>query len=123
MCPDAGLFVDPKMRPPSESQVTCLRQIVAAGLGDHLARRVQSEDLLDDTWRNAYKVGGPLRGVGGSDPRHQPGLWAWTAHRAGWGPRALGGPVLGHVPTRIRVACPVESHLPLGVGFTPTSLP
>lgn len=65
MCPDAGLFVDPKMQPPSESQVTCLRQIVAAGLGDHLARRVQSEDLLDDTWRNAYKVGGL---VGGSDP-------------------------------------------------------
>ncbi|XP_054568676.1 probable ATP-dependent RNA helicase DHX37 [Eptesicus fuscus] len=56
VCPDAGLFVDPKMQPPSESQVTCLRQIVAAGLGDHLARRVQSEDLLDDTWRNAYKT-------------------------------------------------------------------
>lgn len=67
VCPDAGLFVDPKMQPPSESQVTCLRQIVAAGLGDHLARRVQSEDLLDDTWRNAYKVGGRCRGVGGSD--------------------------------------------------------
>lgn len=58
VCPEAGLFVDPKMQPPSESQVTYLRQIVAAGLGDHLARRVQSEDLLDDTWKNAYKVGG-----------------------------------------------------------------
>lgn len=49
--------MDPKMQPPSESQVTYLRQIVAAGLGDHLARRVQSEDLLDDKWKNAYKVG------------------------------------------------------------------
>ncbi|KAK2490106.1 hypothetical protein MC885_014358 [Smutsia gigantea] len=48
VCPEAGVFVDPKMQPPSESQVTYLRQIVAAGLGDHLARRVQSEDLLDD---------------------------------------------------------------------------
>ncbi|XP_045432080.1 probable ATP-dependent RNA helicase DHX37 isoform X2 [Pipistrellus kuhlii] len=56
VCPEARLFVDPKMPPPSEHQVTCLRQIVAAGLGDHLARRVQSEDLLDDTWRNAYKT-------------------------------------------------------------------
>ncbi|XP_022372928.1 probable ATP-dependent RNA helicase DHX37 isoform X1 [Enhydra lutris kenyoni] len=56
VCPEAGLFVDPKMQPPSESQVTYLRQIVVAGLGDHLARRVQSEDLLDDTWKNAYKT-------------------------------------------------------------------
>nr|XP_015099253.1 probable ATP-dependent RNA helicase DHX37 [Vicugna pacos] len=56
VCPEAGLFVDPKMQPPSESQVTYLRQIVTAGLGDHLARRVQSEDLLDDKWKNAYKT-------------------------------------------------------------------
>ncbi|XP_045635001.1 probable ATP-dependent RNA helicase DHX37 isoform X1 [Ursus americanus] len=56
VCPEAGLFVDPKMQPPSESQVTYLRQIVVAGLGDHLARRVQSEDLLDDKWKNAYKT-------------------------------------------------------------------
>ncbi|XP_066227273.1 probable ATP-dependent RNA helicase DHX37 [Saccopteryx leptura] len=56
VCPEAGLFVDPKMQPPSESQVTYLRQIVVAGLGDHLARRIQSEDLLDDKWRNAYKT-------------------------------------------------------------------
>uniref|UniRef100_A0A8W4FPX9 DEAH-box helicase 37 n=1 Tax=Sus scrofa TaxID=9823 RepID=A0A8W4FPX9_PIG len=56
VCPEAGLFVDPKMQPPSESQVTYLRQIVTAGLGDHLARRVQSEDLLDEKWKNAYKT-------------------------------------------------------------------
>ncbi|XP_060049254.1 probable ATP-dependent RNA helicase DHX37 isoform X2 [Erinaceus europaeus] len=56
VCPEAGLFVDPKMQPPSEIQVTYLRQIVTAGLGDHLARRVQSEELLDDKWRNAYKT-------------------------------------------------------------------
>lgn len=57
VCPEAGLFLDPKMQPPTESQVTYLRQIMAAGLGDHLARRVQSEDLLDPKWKNAYKVG------------------------------------------------------------------
>ncbi|XP_004690689.1 PREDICTED: probable ATP-dependent RNA helicase DHX37 [Condylura cristata] len=56
VCPEAGLFVDPKMQPPTESQVTYLRQIVTAGLGDHLARRVQSEELLDEKWRNAYKT-------------------------------------------------------------------
>ncbi|XP_062942073.1 probable ATP-dependent RNA helicase DHX37 isoform X2 [Cynocephalus volans] len=56
VCPEARLFVDPKMQPPSESQVTYLRQMVTAGLGDHLARRVQSEELLDDKWRNAYKT-------------------------------------------------------------------
>uniref|UniRef100_A0A8D2GHF0 DEAH-box helicase 37 n=1 Tax=Theropithecus gelada TaxID=9565 RepID=A0A8D2GHF0_THEGE len=56
VCPEAELFVDPKMQPPTESQVTYLRQIVTAGLGDHLARRVQSEELLEDKWRNAYKT-------------------------------------------------------------------
>ncbi|XP_010366724.2 probable ATP-dependent RNA helicase DHX37 [Rhinopithecus roxellana] len=56
VCPEAELFVDPKMRPPTESQVTYLRQIMTAGLGDHLARRVQSEELLEDKWRNAYKT-------------------------------------------------------------------
>ncbi|XP_075852553.1 putative ATP-dependent RNA helicase DHX37 isoform X1 [Microcebus murinus] len=56
VCPEASLFMDPKMQPPTESQVTYLRQIVTAGLGDHLARRVQSEELLDAKWRNAYKT-------------------------------------------------------------------
>ncbi|XP_049625154.1 probable ATP-dependent RNA helicase DHX37 [Suncus etruscus] len=56
LCPEAKLFVDPQMQPPSESQVTFLRQIVVAGMGDHLARRVQSEELVDEAWRNAYKT-------------------------------------------------------------------
>ncbi|XP_043835090.1 probable ATP-dependent RNA helicase DHX37 isoform X2 [Dromiciops gliroides] len=51
-----GLFVDPKMKPPNEDQVNFLRQIVLAGLGDHVARRIQSEELLDDKWRNGYKT-------------------------------------------------------------------
>ncbi|KAF4798831.1 DEAH-box helicase 37 [Turdus rufiventris] len=56
VCTDAGLYVDPKMKPPTEAQVTYLRQIVLAGLGDHVARRVQGEELLDDKWKNAYKT-------------------------------------------------------------------
>lgn len=57
VCPEVGTFVNPKMPPPTEHQVVCLRQIVLAGLGDHLARRVQAEDLLDPKWKNGYKVG------------------------------------------------------------------
>ncbi|KAM6930543.1 putative ATP-dependent RNA helicase DHX37 [Xenentodon cancila] len=56
VCPEVGIFVDPKMTPPTEHQVVCLRQIVLAGLGDHLARRVQAEDMLDPKWKNAYKT-------------------------------------------------------------------
>ncbi|XP_068939394.1 probable ATP-dependent RNA helicase DHX37 [Petaurus breviceps papuanus] len=51
-----GLFVDPKMKPPNEDQVNFLRQIVLAGLGDHVARRIQSEELLDEKWKNGYKT-------------------------------------------------------------------
>lgn len=56
VCSDVGVCVDKKMPPPTESQVVCLRQIVLAGLGDHLARRVQAEELLNTKWRNGYKV-------------------------------------------------------------------
>lgn len=56
VCPEVGVFVDPKMTPPTEHQVICLRQIVLAGLGDHLARRVQAEDAVDPKWKNGYKV-------------------------------------------------------------------
>ncbi|KAM9096732.1 probable ATP-dependent RNA helicase DHX37 [Sarcophilus harrisii] len=51
-----SLCVDPKMKPPSEDQVTFLRQVVLAGLGDHVARRIQSEELLDAKWKNGYKT-------------------------------------------------------------------
>ncbi|NWH71165.1 DHX37 helicase, partial [Piaya cayana] len=56
VCTDAGLYVDPKMKPPTEAQATYLRQIVLAGMGDHVARRVQAEELLDEKWKNAYKT-------------------------------------------------------------------
>lgn len=45
------------MPPPTESQVNYLRQIVMSGLGDHIARRIRPEELLNEKWRSAYKVG------------------------------------------------------------------
>ncbi|KAG8146372.1 hypothetical protein E2320_012725, partial [Naja naja] len=39
-----------------EEQATFLRQIVLAGLGDHVARRIQAEELLDEKWKNGYKT-------------------------------------------------------------------
>src|SRR4029434_3808245 len=54
--PELGVFVDSKMAPPTAAQVQCIRQVVLAGLGDHLARRVQSEEMLDPKWVNGYKV-------------------------------------------------------------------
>ncbi|XP_070618215.1 probable ATP-dependent RNA helicase DHX37 isoform X2 [Erythrolamprus reginae] len=56
VCPGAELFVDPQMKPPTEEQVVFLRQIVLAGLGDHVARRIQAEELLDEKWKNGYKT-------------------------------------------------------------------
>lgn len=100
--------MDPKMQPPSESQVTYLRQIVVAGLGDHLARRVQSEDLLDDKWKNAYKVG---PGRCARLPATPPSPSVWRPASLGTQPSwrgAAGGPLLltrvpaasGRVPTK-----------------------
>ena len=37
---DVNLAVDPHMAPPSEQQAKCMRQIVLAGFGDHVARWV-----------------------------------------------------------------------------------
>ena len=54
VCPEVGVFVDSKMAPPTESQVICLRQVLLAGLGDHLARRIREEEILDPKWRNGY---------------------------------------------------------------------
>ncbi|XP_029296342.1 putative ATP-dependent RNA helicase DHX37 [Cottoperca gobio] len=56
VCSEVGVFVNPKMTPPTEHQVVCLRQIVLAGLGDHLARRAQGEDMLDPKLKNGYKT-------------------------------------------------------------------
>uniref|UniRef100_A0A8C5PBB8 Activating signal cointegrator 1 complex subunit 3 n=1 Tax=Leptobrachium leishanense TaxID=445787 RepID=A0A8C5PBB8_9ANUR len=56
LCSDIQIFLDSKMSPPTESQVTYLRQIVMSGLGDHIARRIGQEEMLDEKWRHAYKT-------------------------------------------------------------------
>ncbi|XP_077164157.1 putative ATP-dependent RNA helicase DHX37 [Paroedura picta] len=56
ICPNANLFVDPKMKPPTETQVTYLRQIVLAGLGDHVARKIQAEEVVDEKRKHGYKT-------------------------------------------------------------------
>ncbi|XP_063820666.1 probable ATP-dependent RNA helicase DHX37 isoform X2 [Pseudophryne corroboree] len=56
LCSDVSIFLDSKMQPPTETQVNYLRQIVMSGLGDHIARRIRPEELLDEKWRNAYKT-------------------------------------------------------------------
>lgn len=56
LCPDVTIFLDSKMPPPTESQVNYLRQIVMSGLGDHIARRIRPEELLNEKWKNAYKT-------------------------------------------------------------------
>ncbi|KAG9487606.1 probable ATP-dependent RNA helicase DHX37 isoform X2 [Eleutherodactylus coqui] len=56
LCPGVSIFLDSKMQPPTESQVHYLRQIVMSGFGDHIARRIQPEELLDEKWRNGYKT-------------------------------------------------------------------
>ena len=82
LCPDAGVSVDPNMPPPSDKQVLyqllivhspslfgmhklsflqvrCLCQIVLAGLGDHVARRISTDNMNSEDkqrLRYAYQV-------------------------------------------------------------------
>ncbi|KAK2177101.1 hypothetical protein NP493_617g00010 [Ridgeia piscesae] len=44
-----NLAVDPHMAPPSEQQAKCLRQIVLAGFGDHVARKMDNPSAEGDT--------------------------------------------------------------------------
>lgn len=45
--PDVNLSVDPKMEPPTDVQAKLLRQILLAGMGDQVARRIPDEELKD----------------------------------------------------------------------------
>ncbi|KAG8224605.1 hypothetical protein J437_LFUL009178 [Ladona fulva] len=52
-------FVDPKMKPPTDTQAKLLRQIILAGMVDHVAHRVSPDEIKEDAdkekWRNAYR--------------------------------------------------------------------
>ncbi|XP_044261323.1 probable ATP-dependent RNA helicase kurz [Tribolium madens] len=42
--PDADIVVDPTLAPPSDLQAKLLRQILLAGMGDQIAKKIESED-------------------------------------------------------------------------------
>lgn len=58
--PEANICVDPKMAPPDDIQAKLLRQIVLAGLADHVARKypemlAASSDANRKKYKNAYQ--------------------------------------------------------------------
>ncbi|XP_067015411.2 probable ATP-dependent RNA helicase kurz [Anabrus simplex] len=80
--PDIDLVVDPSMPPPSEAQARRLRQILLAGLADHVARRVDPEELKEEEdkvkWKHAYRCGDleePVRVHGSSVLRRELPQW------------------------------------------------
>ncbi|XP_071946608.1 probable ATP-dependent RNA helicase DHX37 [Antedon mediterranea] len=54
--PECGVFVDPKMNPPTDLQVKMLREIVLSGLGNHVARLMP--DSQEREAKNAYQCVG-----------------------------------------------------------------
>ena len=64
--PSASLGVDPRLAPPSEPQCRLLRQVLLAGLPDHVARRVDPQEVNNPEdrpkWKGAYRS---VRGGGG----------------------------------------------------------
>ena len=49
------VVVDPKMQPPSDAQAKLLRQILLAGLSDHVARKIQTHEIKELEDRRKYK--------------------------------------------------------------------
>jgi ATP-dependent RNA helicase DHX37/DHR1 len=58
--PNLSLTINPKLEPPSDAQAKLLRQILLAGLGDHVARKVPNDEinLLKDKvkMKHAYQI-------------------------------------------------------------------
>ncbi|XP_037092523.1 probable ATP-dependent RNA helicase DHX37 [Pollicipes pollicipes] len=57
--PSAAAAVDPRQPPPSEPQCRLLRQVLLAGLPDHVARRVEPDEIKNaedrPKWKGAYR--------------------------------------------------------------------
>lgn len=53
--PDVDLCVDPKMPPPSDIQAKLLRQILLAGMGDQVARKISQDELTNKDDKREYK--------------------------------------------------------------------
>ncbi|XP_030569337.1 probable ATP-dependent RNA helicase kurz [Drosophila novamexicana] len=52
---DVELCVDPQLKPPSDAQARFLRQILLAGMGDHVARKVPLDEISDKEERRRLK--------------------------------------------------------------------
>lgn len=53
--PNLELSVNPKMEPPTDQQAKMLRQILMAGLGDHVARKIPDDELKLKTDKHKLK--------------------------------------------------------------------
>lgn len=53
--PNLNLYVDPKMHPPSDFQAKLLRQILLSGLGDHVARKINENELKVNEDKRKFK--------------------------------------------------------------------
>lgn len=53
--PDSEIVVDPKCKPPSHEQIKLLRQVLLAGLGDHVAKRVMPDEIKEGEDRAKYQ--------------------------------------------------------------------
>ena len=51
----APVVVDPRMSPPTDLQAKLLRQILMAGLPDHVARKISPNEIKEDEDRRKYK--------------------------------------------------------------------
>lgn len=53
--PDVEVIVDPKLPPPSDLQAKLLRQLLLAGMGDQIAKKVHPSELKDGEDRAKFK--------------------------------------------------------------------
>lgn len=53
--PDADVVVDPKLPPPSDLQAKLLRQVLLAGMGDQVAKKVAPDEIKEDEDRTKFK--------------------------------------------------------------------
>lgn len=53
--PDADVTVDPKLKPPTDLQAKLLRQILLAGLGDQVAKKISLEEVKEGEDKSKFK--------------------------------------------------------------------
>lgn len=53
--PNSDIIVDPKLSPPSDIQAKLLRQIMLAGMGDQVARKIMPEEIKENQDKTKFK--------------------------------------------------------------------